>query len=88
MLVVLAADRSSSIVLKDKLNTIYKKCMETTDYCIKRVSTTIVRVTTAVEANLNENAREIISKRKPKLSIHEGRAPRKSLHPNEMKEAD
>lgn len=93
MLVVLAADntRSSSTVLKAEFNTIHEKCMESTDYCMKRVSTpmpTIVRAATAVEANLNEIAWEMISKRKPELSTHEGRAPRKSMHPDEMKKVD
>ena len=68
MLVVLAADnktRSSSTMLKAKFNSIHEKCMETTDYCMKRVSApmpTIVPAATAVEANLNEIAREMISK--------------------------
>ena len=94
MLVVLAADnktRSSSTMLKAKLNAIHEKCMETTDYCMKRVPTqipTIIRAATAVEANLNEVAREMISKTKPKLSTHKESSPRKSMHPDEMKNVD
>jgi hypothetical protein len=94
MLVVLAADnktRSSSTMLKAKFNNIHEKCMETTDYCMRRVPTpmpTIVRAATAVEANLNDIAREMISKMKPKLSTHKGPLPRKSMHPNEMNEVD
>jgi len=78
-------------VLKAKFNTIHKKCMESTDYCMKRVSTpmpTIVRVATAVEANLNKIARDMIIKMKPQLSTHKGGPPRKSMHPDEMKKVD
>jgi hypothetical protein len=93
MLVVLAADktRSSSTMLKANFNTIHEKCMESTDYCMKRVPTpmpTIVRAATAVEANLNDTAREMISKVKPKLSTHKGPPPRKSMRPEEMKKVD
>jgi hypothetical protein len=91
MLVVLAADRSSSTMLKAKFNTIHEKCMETTDYCMKRVSTpmpTIVRAATAVEANLNKIGREMISEMNPRLSTHKGGPPRKSMHPDEMKKVD
>jgi hypothetical protein len=93
MLVVLAAGktRSSSTMLKAKFNTIHNKCMERTDYCMKRVSTptpTIGRTATAVEANLNETAREMISKNKPKLSTHKGELPRKSLRRDEMERVD
>jgi hypothetical protein len=90
MLVVLSADktRSTAAKLKGKFNDIHKNC-ETTDYCMKRVPVpsipSIVRVATAVEANLNENARQMISENRPRLSTHEGKTPRKSMPSDEMK---
>lgn len=94
MLVVLAADnktRSPSTILKAEFNAIHEKCMKTADYCMKRVPTpmpTIVRAATAVEADLNDIAREMIHKMKPELSTHKGPQPRKSMHPDEMKKVD
>jgi hypothetical protein len=84
---VLSADktRSTAAKLKGKFNDIHKNC-ETTHYCMKRVPVpSIVRVATAVEANLNENARQMISDNRPRLSTHEGEAPRKSMPSDEMK---
>lgn len=83
-----SAARAPSTALKDRFNALGTECMRSRDYCttpVPRPTLGIVRTATAVEANLNEKARETISTTRPNLSTYEGgKQPRKSLRRDEM----